>query len=107
MLFVYRRGRHRRGQGYAEPRNVLDTVLALEDDALELEIPSPITLEELICAQAEDPLCSSIRSQLERGGRGIAFADKWNTGLLERSVPDHSVTVVPVSLRPRLLRLAH
>ena len=87
-----------------EPMTIMDVLMAQKED--ELELPAPISIEEIVEAQARDEFCQSIRSALERGER-VAFRDCPESGMLERVFPDHTALVVPVSLQPRLLMLAH
>ena len=50
-----------------EPLTLLDLILAFPDK--QSELPTPISIEELIEAQAQDAFCKSIASSLERGRR--------------------------------------
>ena len=68
---------------------------------------SPITIEELILAQAEDDLCKRLRRKLERDSTKRYFEDE--RGLVVRVSPlDGAKQIVaPESLRQKILYMSH
>lgn len=90
-----------------EADSALDALVA--EPAENQVLPAQITLQELIHEQAGDRFCQDIRTALEREGR-MGFRESPHTGALERALPKGEggyAVVVPASLQPRLLRLAH
>ena len=86
---------------------VLQNVLATDKIEEKLKVLEPITIEELILAQRDDPDIRKIRHQLARGAK-IPFRDSPTTGALERVMSlDEPKVYVPLALRERLLKLAH
>ena len=67
--------------------------------------PSAITVDELIREQAEDDFCCSMREQLD-AGKLVPFEED-RGGVLVRTVEGHPQIVVPQTLVPRVLTLAH
>lgn len=82
-----------------------DYVLANSDITELEEPPEGITLEEMLRVQQDDEFCKLIRSRLTAEWR--RFREDPQSGLLQRVVYEHPQTVVPKSIQPRLLNLAH
>lgn len=77
-----------------------------EEDYEISEPPAQISLEELQRAQEDDPFCLSIRQRLNEG-EDLPFVDSPSSGILKRHFGDEDRYVIPTSLQPRLLALAH
>ena len=72
----------------------------------EADLPSKIPLEELIREQEADEFCKSIRTRISDGAK-IPFEDDPSCGALVRTVTPNHQLVIPKTLQPRLLTLAH
>ena len=73
-----------------------------------IDLPTPISIDELLDAQRSDSFCQSIQARQTHGRQGTFFDD--DDGVLRRqhpSIPTLTQLVVPQSIRPRLLTLTH
>jgi len=88
-----------------EKYSYMDLFLAAQEAPLP-EPVTPISLEELLREQLNDPLCQKLRARLDKG-EGIAYLDDIRTGVLTRIACAHDQVVVPKKLRARILNMAH
>ena len=90
---------------WADPQTVVDTVLLTRRDRLR----SPISIDEMLSEQAADEYCQWARRQMDCHTQGTSpFAINQHGVLTRKSKLDNSLqVVVPLSLRKRLLEIAH
>lgn len=84
--------------------NELDELRALEPKEA-MELPNPVTIKEVVYAQAGDDVFRA--TWVGKPGSGIQFTET-EDGVLRRLADDfHRKIVLPDSLRERVLNLAH
>ena len=82
-----------------------DAILVLHGPNPDDELLNPVTREEIVREQAEDPYCKDIRSTINQG-HILPFEDD-DTGVLIRTVTRNPQVVIPQKLKARLLHFTH
>jgi len=88
-----------------EKHSYMDLFLAAKEAPLP-EPVVPISLEELLREQLNDPFCQKMRLQIDSGETTV-FLDDVRTGALTRIACAYDQVVVPKKLRARILNMAH
>lgn len=92
---------------FSEDYDPLTTICAVRGNPTTAPEATPVTMEELLLEQRDDPLCRDLREGLENGRVSSYFIDE--NGLLARraGLDNATQTVVPASIRDRILYLSH
>ncbi len=84
----------------------IDVVLAFGDPVRIEDIPTRVSIGELLQEQESDELCCQISRQTGKG-RGSTFQNDPDTGVLLRKRLNTHQIVAPLTLRPKILNMAH
>ena len=94
-----------------EDLDIFDLVLVYKDDGCDVriaDVPVKLTRNEILDAQRHDDFCQTVLSRQSRNTDSAFYEDEY--GLLRRLHPtinDIDQIVLPKTLRPRVLDLAH
>ncbi len=84
----------------------IDVVLAFGDPLRIEDIPTRISIGELLREQESDEFCRQIRRQMGESRDSTFQNDPDTRALLRKRFTTHQI-VVPLTLRPKILDMAH